>query len=393
MAVAVLGDFDLPHDLDSVALTLVTRGKGIHAADETVPTLTKCFDALGISPSTRPRSGAQRRAPCRRKGSARMTISPLAGKPAPKEMLVDLARLEREYFERKPDLDDPDQLVSFRHQRASRLAAARHRSPRPTSSPSPRPSATTAAARASTARSTWARTRMRFPGRPSAPRSKCWPPTACETIIQRDDGVTPTPVISRAILVYNRGRNEHLADGIVITPSHNPPEDGGFKYNPTNGGPADTDVTEWVAGPGQRAAAGRQHRGEARAASPRPSSADTTHQEDFVLPYVNDLRNVVDMEAIRAAGLKLGVDPLGGAAVHYWEPINAIYGLRHRRRQSAGRSDLLVHDRRSRRQDPHGLLEPVRDGQARRPQGSLSASPSPTIPIRIGTASSRRRPG
>src|SRR5271155_4977574 len=147
-----------------------------------------------------------------------------------------------------------------------------------------------------------------------------------ETIIQRENGVTPTPVISRAILVYNRGRKQHLADGIVITPSHNPPEDGGFKYNPTNGGPADTDVTRWVE---DRAndllRAGNV--GVKRVPLAKAMQAATTHQEDFVLPYVRDLKNVVDMDAIRGARLKLGVDPLGGAARHYWEPINSIYGL------------------------------------------------------------------
>jgi phosphoglucomutase len=147
-----------------------------------------------------------------------------------------------------------------------------------------------------------------------------------ETVIQPDDGVTPTPVISRAILVYNRGRAERLADGIVVTPSHNPPEDGGFKYNPTNGGPADTDVTHWV----EDRANDLLRNGNTsvkRVGFTSALNADTTHREDFVLPYVNDLRNVIDMEAIRAAGLKLGVDPLGGAAVHYWEPIAAVYKL------------------------------------------------------------------
>ena len=147
-----------------------------------------------------------------------------------------------------------------------------------------------------------------------------------ETIIQRDDGVTPTPVISRAILVYNRGRKTHLADGIVVTPSHNPPEDGGFKYNPPNGGPADTDVTQWVE---ERANAllREGNAGVKRVPFAAAMQAASTHQEDFVLPYVDDLRNVVDMDAIRAAGLKLGVDPLGGAAAPYWEPINAVYEL------------------------------------------------------------------
>jgi phosphoglucomutase len=147
-----------------------------------------------------------------------------------------------------------------------------------------------------------------------------------ETIIQRDDGVTPTPVISHAILVYNRGRKEHLADGIVITPSHNPPEDGGFKYNPTNGGPADTDLTKWVQDRANELLRANNSKVK-RVSFATAIKAGTTHQEDFVLPYVNDLRNVVDMDAIRAAGLELGVDPLGGAAVHYWEPINEIYGL------------------------------------------------------------------
>ena len=147
-----------------------------------------------------------------------------------------------------------------------------------------------------------------------------------QTIIQRDDGFTPTPVISRAILVYNRSRTEHLADGIVITPSHNPPEDGGFKYNPTNGGPADTDVTQWVENRANELLR-NGNTGVKRVGFTTAFNADTTHQEDFVLPYVNDLRNVVDMEAIRAAGLELAVDPLGGAAVHYWEPINTVYKL------------------------------------------------------------------
>src|SRR6202035_1171560 len=147
-----------------------------------------------------------------------------------------------------------------------------------------------------------------------------------ETIIQEGEGVTPTPVISRAILVYNRTRKKHLSDGIVITPSHNPPEDGGFKYNPTNGGPADTDVTHWVEGrANELLRAGNA--GVKRVPLVTAIHASSTHQEDFVLPYVRDLRNVIDMDAIRASGLKLAVDPLGGAAVHYWEPINAIYGL------------------------------------------------------------------
>ena len=254
-----------------------------------------------------------------------MTISPLAGKPAPKEMLVDLARLEREYFERRPDLDDPEQRVSF--------GTSGHRGS------SLRGSFTEAHILAITQAICEFR-RMQgtdgplFMGRDTHALSGPAQRTALEvlagnhvhTVIQQNDGVTPTPVISRAILVHNRGRSERLADGIVITPSHNPPEDGGFKYNPTHGGPADIDVTRWIENRAndllRNGNAGVKRLGFAAALS-----ADTTQQEDFVLPYVTDLRNVVDMEAIRAAGLKLAVDPLGGAAVHYWEPINAIYKL------------------------------------------------------------------
>jgi phosphoglucomutase len=147
-----------------------------------------------------------------------------------------------------------------------------------------------------------------------------------ETIIQENDGVTPTPVISHAILVYNRGRKEHLADGIVITPSHNPPEDGGFKYNPPNGGPADTDVTQWVeTRANELLRAGNA--GVKRLPFRTAMTAATTHEDHLILAYVRDLKNVVDMDAIRDSKLRLGVDPLGGASLPYWEPINTVYGL------------------------------------------------------------------
>jgi phosphoglucomutase len=126
--------------------------------------------------------------------------------------------------------------------------------------------------------------------------------------------------------VHNRARTDRLSDGIVITPSHNPPEYGGFKYNPTNGGPADTDVTEWIEHRANELLRNRNAEVK-RVPSAAAITADTTHRKDFILPYVNDLCNVVDMDAIRAAGLSLAVDPLGGAAVHYWEPINATYKL------------------------------------------------------------------
>lgn len=251
--------------------------------------------------------------------------SPLAGKPAPKTMLVDLAKLEREYYQRQPDLADPSQLVSF--------GTSGHRGS------SLRGTFTEAHVLAITQaicdyRSSHDVTGPLFMGKDTHALSTPAQRTALEvlaangvdTLIQPGDGVTPTPVISRAIIVFNRGRKTHLADGIVITPSHNPPEDGGFKYNPTNGGPAETDITDWVQLRANELLLGNNNAVK-RVPFANAIKATTTHAEDFILPYVNDLRNVVDMDAIRDAKLTLGVDPLGGAALPYWEPINAIYKL------------------------------------------------------------------
>jgi phosphoglucomutase len=254
-----------------------------------------------------------------------MTISPLAGKPAPKELLVDVARLEKEYFERRPNLEDRTQLVSFgtsghrgsplngtfteAHILAITQAICDYRKQQGTDGPLYMGKDTHAVS-----------------GPAQGTALEVLAANQVETIIQEKHGITPTPVISRAILVYNRGRKEHLADGIVVTPSHNPPEDGGFKYNPPNGGPADTDVTRWVEDrANELLRAGNA--GVKRVPFAKAIQAATTHQEDFILPYVRDLKNVVDMDAIRSAGLKLGVDPLGGASVPYWEPINSTYGL------------------------------------------------------------------
>src|SRR5438552_11596646 len=147
-----------------------------------------------------------------------------------------------------------------------------------------------------------------------------------EVMIDERDGYTPTPVISRAILTHNQGRDSGLADGVVITSSHNPPEDGGFKYNPPNGGPADTDVTGWIeARANELLRAGNT--GVKRLPLAAAMKAATTHAEDFVLPYVRDLGSVIDMDSIRAAGVQLGVDPLGGAALHYWERIALVFRL------------------------------------------------------------------
>jgi phosphoglucomutase len=254
-----------------------------------------------------------------------VTLSPLAGKPAPKEMLVDLARLERDYYERRPDLADPNQRVSF--------GTSGHRGS------SLRGTFTEAHILAITQAVCDLR-RMKgtdgplYMGKDTHALSGPAQRTALEvlaannvmTIIQRDDGVTPTPVISRAIIVHNRGLKRGLADGIVITPSHNPPEDGGLKYNPPNGGPADTDVTRWVQDRANELLKGK-NADVRRLPFEKALKAPTTRQEDLITPYVEDLQNVVDLAAIRGSGLKLAVDPLGGAALPYWEPINKRYSL------------------------------------------------------------------
>ncbi len=254
-----------------------------------------------------------------------MTPNPLAGKPAPASLWIDVGRLERDYYERRPNPDDPTQLVSF--------GTSGHRG-------TPLDGTFTESHILAIAQALCEYRRSKgidgplFVGKDTHAASAPAQRTALEvlaangveTVIQRDDGFTPTPVISRAILVYNKGRQDHLGDGIVITPSHNPPEDGGFKYNPPNGGPADTDITDWVQ---NRANSLLRDGNKDVKRIPYESAlqASTTHADDFVLPYVQDLAHVVDMDAIRAAGIKLGVDPLGGATVHYWQPIKDIYGL------------------------------------------------------------------
>jgi phosphoglucomutase len=254
-----------------------------------------------------------------------MEISPLAGKPAPKEMLVDLSRLERQYFECLPDPDDPAQRVSF--------GTSGHRgSPLHGSFTEAHILAITQAicdyrrAQAIDGPLYMGKDTHAISGPAQRTALEVLTANEVQTVIQRDDGFTPTPVVSHAIIVHNSSRHDRLADGIVVTPSHNPPEDGGFKYNPTNGGPADTDVTRWIEDRANELLRGR-NAAVKRVAFAAAINAVTTRQQDFLLPYVNDLRNVVDMDAIRGAGLKLAVDPLGGAAVHYWEPINQIYGL------------------------------------------------------------------
>ncbi|HEY4211297.1 MAG TPA: phosphoglucomutase (alpha-D-glucose-1,6-bisphosphate-dependent) [Steroidobacteraceae bacterium] len=253
-----------------------------------------------------------------------MALSPLAGKPAPKDLLIDPARIESEFYARKPDPTDPNQLVSF--------GTSGHRgSPLTGSFNEGHILAITQAI--CDYRLSQNITGPLFMGRDTHAVSPAAQRTALEvlvangvdTLVARADEVTPTPVISREILVYNRDRKDRLADGIVVTPSHNPPADGGFKYNPPNGGPAESDITGWI----QKRANDLLRGGNSAVRRVALSNGrhDLIREEDFITPYVRDLRNVLDMDAIRSSGLKLAVDPLGGAGVHYWEPINSEYGL------------------------------------------------------------------
>ena len=238
-------------------------------------------------------------------------------------MLVDVLALERAYYERQPDVGDPAQIVSFgtsghrgssfhgtfteTHILAITQAICDYRRIQKITGPLYMGKDTHA---------------LSAPAQRTA--LEVLAANAVETFVQRDDGITPTPVISHAILVHNHDNKTRLADGIVLTPSHNPPEDGGFKYNPPEGGPADTHITRWIEDRANELLR-NANKSVTRVSSQTALKAATTHETDYLLPYVNDLRNVVDMDAIRASGLKLAVDPLGGSSLPYWEPINAVY--------------------------------------------------------------------
>jgi phosphoglucomutase len=254
-----------------------------------------------------------------------MSIHPLAGKPAPKEVLINVGELEAAYYDRTPDIDNPSQRVSF--------GTSGHRgSPLESSLNEAHILAITQAI--CDYRASQKITGPLFMGKDTHAVSGPAQRTALEvlaankveTVIQRDDGFTPTPSISRAILNHNSNKKNGFADGIVVTPSHNPPADGGFKYNPPNGGPADTDVTDWIQ---QRANDLLKNgiREVKRFSYDAALRAANIHQQDLLTPYVDDLIEVVDMEAISAGLVKIGIDPLGGAAVSYWQAIGERYRL------------------------------------------------------------------
>ncbi len=249
----------------------------------------------------------------------------LAGQPAPADALIDVTRLEREFLERRPDASDPRQRVSF--------GTSGHRGT-PLNGSFTKAHITAITQAICEYRRTHGIDGPVYMGKDthalSGPAERAalevLAANGIDTVVQRDDGFTPTPVISHAILAWNRGRSAGLTDGIVVTPSHNPPEDGGFKYNPPNGGPADTDVTRWI----ERRAnelLESDNLGVPRMPAASAYNAATTRQDDLVPAYVEDLLNVIDMEAIRAAGVRIGVDPLGGAGLPYWQAIASRYGL------------------------------------------------------------------
>jgi phosphoglucomutase len=254
-----------------------------------------------------------------------MSVHELAGKPVPRELLVNVPRLVSAYYARHPEAEDPGQRVSFGtsghrgsslrgsfnedHILAMSQAIAELRKTHSIDGPLFLGIDTHA---------------LSEPAFISA--MEVFAANDVEVMIQEGRGYTPTPVISHAILAHNRDGQSGLADGVVITPSHNPPEDGGFKYNPPTGGPAGTEITGAIE---RRAneilAAGMK--AVRRIPFERALRAGTTREHDYVAPYVADLKNVVDLEAIAAAGLSIGVDPMGGAAVAYWQPVAEHYGL------------------------------------------------------------------
>ena len=252
-------------------------------------------------------------------------VSPLAGKIAPAAMLVNVPRLMAAYFSGQPDLAVPSQRVAFgtsghrgsafnnafneAHIVAISQALCDYRRHSGIDGPLFMGIDTHALAEAA-----------------FVSALEVFAANDVTVMIDEAGGYTPTPVISHAILTYNRGRTSGLADGVVITPSHNPPDDGGFKYNPPNGGPADTDITTVI----ERAANAflqDDMQGVRLMPYDRAQKAACIHRHDYVGPYVADLANVIDMEAIRASGVTIGIDPLGGAGVHFWQPIIERYGI------------------------------------------------------------------
>jgi phosphoglucomutase len=254
-----------------------------------------------------------------------MSIHPAAGKPVAKGNLTDIAELVSLYYETQPDVSNPDEKVVFGtsghrgsslkksftedHIMAITQAICEYRAAQGITGPLFMGKDTHA---------------LSIPAEKTA--LQVFAANGVTVMVDKDGGYTPTPVISHAILSYNKDRSEDLADGVVITPSHNPPDNGGFKYNPPNGGPADTDATGWIADRANELLAGDLIEVESLY-YPEALEADTTVAYDFITPYVEDIGNVIDMEAIKNAGLRICADAMGGSGLRYWKPIAEKYGL------------------------------------------------------------------
>ena len=254
-----------------------------------------------------------------------MTVHELAGKPPPRSLLVNIPRLVSAYYTHKPDISDPSQRVGFGtsghrgsplnnsfnedHILAISQAICEYRQAKNITGPL-------------------------FMGKDThglsepalASGLEVFAAAGITVMIQEGFGYTPTPVISHAILTHNRGKKQGLADGVVITPSHNPPQDGGFKYNPPSGGPADTETTKVIENRANEIL-GSGLKDVKRMPYEMALRADTTHNYDYLTPYVEDLKNIIDMDVIANGGVKIGVDPLGGSAIDFWDPIAEKYGL------------------------------------------------------------------
>jgi phosphoglucomutase len=254
-----------------------------------------------------------------------MSVHPLAGKVAPYEYLINVPRLISAYYAYQPDPGNPAQQVAFgtSGHRGSSLDKSFNEA-----------HILAASQAIAELRKSQGITGPLYLGMDTHALSEpalytaieVFAANGVETYIQKGLGYTPTPVISHAILAYNHGRTAGLADGVVITPSHNPPRDGGYKYNPPAAGPADTDTTKWIQDRANAIMANGLKEVK-RMPFEKAFKASTTHEYDYVRPYVEDLKNVINMKAIAASGLKIGVDPLGGAGVGFWTPIVEMYGL------------------------------------------------------------------
>ena len=254
-----------------------------------------------------------------------MNVHKLAGKKVPPELLTNIPRLLSAYYTYKPDINNPYNLVSF--------GTSGHRGSSFKNSFNEDHVLAICQSICELRKSGNIKGPL-YVGKDTHALSEAAFSTAIEVfaannidiMIQVGSGYTPTPVISHAILTYNQNRTSELADGVVITPSHNPPEDGGFKYNPPTGGPADTETTNIIQDRANEILT-QGLKDVKRVPVKRALKADTTHEHDYITPYVNDLENIIDMNAISSAGLKIGVDPMGGAGVDYWDPIAEKYGL------------------------------------------------------------------